>query len=115
MLTEQDLRRILFSVIELHERQRRKEAPMRAPWTPELIEKVCRAITEVSRPRQSKTRGQSHSKHADKLLSARQVSTRLGWSVRRVQRRAAKLGGELVDGRWMFSVAAIDEHLGGSQ
>lgn len=113
MLTEQDLRRVLFCVIELHERQRRKEAPMRAPWTPELIEKVCRAVGEMSRPRQSRTRGRSHSRHADKLLSARQVSERIGWNVRRVQRHGPELGGELVDGRWMFSAAAIDEHLAG--
>jgi len=115
MLTERDLRRALFCVIELHERQRRKEAPGRAPWTPEMIEKLCRAIAEVSQPRQSEADGKSHSKHADKLLTARQVSARLGWGVRRVQRRAAELGGELIDGRLLFSSAAIDEHTGGTQ
>jgi hypothetical protein len=114
MLTEQDLRRVLFCVIEQHERQRRKEVPMRAPWTPEMIEKICGAIGEMSRPRQSRTRGPSHSTHADKLLSARQVSERIKWNVRRVQRHAPELGGKLVDGRWTFSASAIDEHLEGA-
>jgi hypothetical protein len=115
VLTERDLRRVLFCVIELHERPRRNEAPMRAPWTPEMIEKLCGAIAEVSRPRQPKTRGQSHLRREEKLLSARQVSERIGWSVRKVQRRYKHLGGEFVDGRLLFSAAAIDEHLGGSQ
>lgn len=113
MLTEEDLRRVLFCVIEQHERQRRKEAPMRAPWTPELIQKVCGAIGEMSRARQSRTRGQSHSRREEKLLSARQVSERIGWNVRRVQRHAPELGGKLVGGRLLFRAAAIDEHLGG--
>lgn len=113
MLTEEDWRRVLFAVIELHERQRRKEAPMRAPWTPELIQKVCGAIGEMSRPRQSRTRDRSQSRREENLLSARQVSERIGWNVRRVQRHAPELGGDLVDSRWMFSAAAIDEHLGG--
>jgi hypothetical protein len=115
VLTEEDLRRLLFCVIEQHERQRRNEVPMRAPWTREMIEKICGAIGDTSRPRQSRTRGRSHSTHADKLLSARQVSDRIGWNVRRVQRHAAELGGELVDGRLLFKAAAIDEHLGGVQ
>lgn len=115
MLTDVDLRRCLFAVIELHERQRRKEAPRRASWTREMIEKLVAAITEVSQPRQATLSAPSCSEHADLLLSARQVSARLGWSLRRVQRHAAELGGRLVDGRLVFSVDAIDEHLGGSQ
>lgn len=113
MLTDVDLRRCLFAVVELHERQRRKDAPVRASWTPEMIEKLCRAIAEVSRPRQPEAGGKPHSNH--ELLSARQVSTRLGWCVRRVQRRAPELGGELIGGRWMFNAESIDEHLGGRQ
>lgn len=113
-MTEQDLRRILFCVVELHERQRRKEAPMRAPWTPEMIEKLCAAIAETSRPRQLATRSRPHLRREEKLLSARQVSEWIGWGIRRVQRHAPELGGELVDGRLLFRAAAIDEHLGGS-
>lgn len=115
MLNETDLRRILFCVIEQHERQRRKEVPMRAPWTDEMIGKLCSAIAESSRPRQYDEAPQRHSKHADKPLSARQVSARLGWSLRKVQRHAAELGGELVGGRLLFSAAAINEHVGGAQ
>ena len=48
-----------------------------------------------------------------RLFMSDAVTDLLGWSLRKVQRRAAKLGGELIGGRLLFATAAIDEHIGG--
>ena len=112
-LTQIDLRHALYCVIEQHNRQLRKEVKNPVPWTSTTIEKLCGAIAKMSQPRQSEPDHLPQSKHADELLSARQVSARIGWDRRRVQRHAELLGGELIDGRWMFSATAVDEHIEG--
>lgn len=42
-----------------------------------------------------------------RLIGASQAAVILGWKTRQVQRRATELGGELIDGRWLFHMDTI--------
>jgi hypothetical protein len=112
-LSEDDLRHCLFAVIEQRAALHRGKFIGPAPRPDELIRKLFSELAELSRPRHSERRDLPDLQH-DRWLTSQEVAERIGWNVRRVQRRAPELGGELISGRLLFSAATIDEHLEGA-
>lgn len=112
MLNDDQLRKCLFCAVEERQARERGKPPGLARWNDELI----RALTEelaLSRTRQHDNAFQPHSKH-EEWISAREAAEMTGWSLRRVQRHAAKLGARKISGRLMFSENTIREHIEGS-
>jgi hypothetical protein len=113
-LTEEQLRRCLFCVIEEHTARHRDKWPGPARWTGELIKAITDEITGLSRPRQSEDSELSSLENEDRWLSCQEVSAMTGWHVRRLQRRYQRLGGQKIGRQIIFRESAIREHLEGT-
>jgi hypothetical protein len=108
MLTEVDLRRCLFAVIELRAAMQRGQF-VGVSWADEMIAKLT---TELARARQSRDGDLPPSDDED-WLTSREASAILGWPLRTVQRHADKLGAISNGGRYFFLASAIREHVEG--
>ena len=104
-LAESDLRRLLFAVVELHNR---RPGPPR--WTADLI-RLLRNELELSRTRQPEDTDLQDSTHD---IGTREVAEMLGWHIRRVQRNYKQLGGVRVGNSFVFHRATVLEHLRGA-
>lgn len=113
MLSEDQLRKCLFCVVEERQARERGKPPGFARWNDELIQALADELAAMSRTRQSDNTDQPSSEH-DNWISTRDVSNMTGWNIRRVQRHAAALGARRIGGRLMFPESMIREHIEGS-
>jgi hypothetical protein len=109
MLTEVDLRRCLFAVIELRAAMQRGQF-VGVSWADEMIAKL---MTELSSERHSGSGDLSRLTHDDRIGSAA-VAVMTGWHIRKVQRDHKKLGGEKIGNSIVFRESVIREHLEGA-
>lgn len=90
---------------------RRARALAGRPCPPQL-EQLYRRLDTAYRVPLSPTRHESHclAGKSNAWLGTQLVSDMLGWNLRRVQRHAADLDGQLVSGRLVFPAASVEAY-----
>ena len=105
MLSERHLRLALFCVAEELRTRQRGKPPGPAPWLWELVA-ALKSEVALTHSRQSDIVEREESNHEHEIGTG-QAAEALGWTRRRVQRRAADLNGRLVAGRYLFDACTI--------
>lgn len=112
-LAAAELRQLLYCAAEELRARQRGKPPGPQPWLRNLVRRLeLEVAVSGSRSRHQTDCGEPQS-DADERISARQAATMLGLSKRQVQRLAADLDGEIIDGRWLFSRTAAEDYAKG--
>jgi hypothetical protein len=106
-LSERHLGQALFCAAEVHRARRDGKQPGVKPWNAELI-RALELELAVSRSRRDEIGDLSPTEH-EEWIGTRDAATRLGWTARQVQRRAADLAGYRTSAGWIFPAAAVEE------
>lgn len=109
--TRDELRQLLYcAATELRARAQGKP-PGPQPWLAKLVHRLELEVA-VSESRHVSD-GETAQSNTEVRISAREAATMLGISKRQVQRLAADLDGEIIDGRWLFRRPTVNEYAEG--
>lgn len=109
-LSDDDIRGAYYCCAEVLRGRRLRGQPVPS-WLRALYDRLDNEV-RASRTRQESGSAEPELK-PDEWIGTAQAAVLLGWSRRRVQRRAADLDGQIVGGRWLFRESAVVELLGG--
>ena len=107
ILEKAEVRQLLYCCAEELRARARGKHPGPQPWLSRLVRRLELEVA-LSRSRQDEGGETSCSNH--EWICTRDAATRLGWTARQVQRRAADLEGRKTSAGWIFPAAAVDEY-----